>query len=488
MRATLLTLLLSAVVLAIAEVQELTSETFASFVADHPVALVSFVAPWCNYCQDFAPEFEAAAERLEHKGDVLGRVDCAEEKELCQSQGIPMYPTLLMFGKGEMNVYHGRRTAHAMELLVNRYHHPAVTTLASAVEATDFRQNDQITVMGYFDSDDKASAATFADIAVMYRDLFLFGFTSSAEFGRAENLTKPSILLYKSIDRAKETFSGSFEIPKIEDFLEVASMPLFGKFGANHTMYDPVFVRGGPVAFVFAEMAQERDQLAEQLRPIAESTKGRIVWMTADPVKDADLASQLALEAGIWPALAIRTGQGKSKYAYPVQGSTEALSVNLIREFADAFLAGNLVPSVRSEPVPSAQDDPVIRLVASTFDDTITASKKDAVVLYYSPTCPHCDAMMPTYDELGESLRSISDFITVAKIDATSNDVSPAIAGYPTLKLFRADLAGTEPRVFEGNRTLEGLLGFVKEHASAGVVDALEQAGSAMTDQGHDEL
>ena len=53
--------------------------------------------------------------------------------------------------------------------------------------------------------------------------------------------------------------------------------------------------------------------------------------------------------------------------------------------------------------------------------------------------------------------------VTIAKVDATANDVPDEISGFPTIKLFPAG-GKSDPIVYSGSRTIEDLAAFVKEN------------------------
>ena len=53
--------------------------------------------------------------------------------------------------------------------------------------------------------------------------------------------------------------------------------------------------------------------------------------------------------------------------------------------------------------------------------------------------------------------------VTIAKVDATANDVPDEIQGFPTIKLFPAG-GKEEPITYSGSRTMEDLAEFVKEN------------------------
>lgn len=95
-------------------------------------------------------------------------------------------------------------------------------------------------------------------------------------------------------------------------------------------------------------------------------------------------------------------------------------------------------------------------------------------------------SLAPKYEELGRLYAENPDLaskVTVAKIDATANDVPDEIQGFPTIKLFPAG-AKDSPVDYAGSRTVEDLANFIKENGKH-KVDALS-AASAKPEQGSD--
>jgi len=131
-------------------------------------------------------------------------------------------------------------------------------------------------------------------------------------------------------------------------------------------------------------------------------------------------------------------------------------------------------PSVKSEPVPEKQDGPVTVVVAKNYQDIVMDSDKDVLLEFYAPWCGHCKALAPKYDELAGMFKPFSDRITIAKVDATLNDVPDEIQGFPTIKLFKAG-SKDSPVDYTGSRTVEDLANFLRDSGT----HHIDAAGSA---------
>jgi protein disulfide-isomerase A1 len=75
-------------------------------------------------------------------------------------------------------------------------------------------------------------------------------------------------------------------------------------------------------------------------------------------------------------------------------------------------------------------------------------------------------SLAPNYEKLAELYTKNSDYnskVTIAKVDATLNDVPDEISGFPTIKLYPAG-DKKNPVEYSGSRTIEDLANFVKEN------------------------
>jgi protein disulfide-isomerase A1 len=73
-------------------------------------------------------------------------------------------------------------------------------------------------------------------------------------------------------------------------------------------------------------------------------------------------------------------------------------------------------------------------------------------------------SLAPKYEELAKLYAanpSYAEKVTIAKVDATANDVPEEIQGFPTIKLYPAG-SKDSPVDYSGSRTIEDLAQFVK--------------------------
>ena len=105
---------------------------------------------------------------------------------------------------------------------------PAVSTLEKD-KLEEFKTADKVVLVAYFAADDKTSNSTFLEVANSLRDDYLFGAISDADTAKAEGVSQPSIVLYKSFDEGKNTFTEKFDKDAIKKFAKTSATPLVGE-------------------------------------------------------------------------------------------------------------------------------------------------------------------------------------------------------------------------------------------------------------------
>ncbi|POS86560.1 hypothetical protein EPUL_001297, partial [Erysiphe pulchra] len=447
------------VVSAASHVVPLTKDTFTDFINQNDLVLAEFYVPWCGHCQALAPEYEEAASKLMEKKIRLVKVDCTEEAELCKSYDVDGYPTLKIFrGINDVSVYTGARKAPVIVSNMVKQSLPAVSILnKDTIE--DFKKADQVVLVAYLDVDDKITNSTYTALAEKLRETYLFGAIHDSELAKSEGVTFPAIVLYKSFDEGKVIHSGKIDGDEIEKFANTASTPLIGEIGPE--TFQGYMTSGVPIAYIFAQTEDLQKSLSDALRPVAEKFRGKVNFATIDAATFGAHATNVNLKADKFPAFAIHQTSGDKKFTFDQEKEITAES---IEQFVSQYVDGKLEPTIKSEPIPESNDGPVKVVVAKNFDEIVMDDSKDVILEFYAPWCGYCKALTPKYDILGKLYvdAKLSDKVTIAKIDATANDFSQDIEGFPTIMLFKAG-DKQNPITYEGDRDVEELIAFVKK-------------------------
>ncbi|PKY02910.1 protein disulfide isomerase [Aspergillus campestris IBT 28561] len=460
------------------DVVSLTKDNFDEFIKEHDLVLAEFYAPWCGHCKALAPKYEEAATQLKEKDIALVKVDCTEEEEVCRGLGVEGYPTLKIFrGLDDVKPYQGARQADALVSYMVKQSLPAVSTVTED-NLEEVKTLDKIVVIGYIDSEDKSNTEAFTSFAESQRDKYLFASTDDAALAKAEGVKQPSLVLYKDFDEKKAVYKGEMEQDAIFNWVKTASTPLVGELGPE--TYSDYITAGIPLAYIFAETQEEREKYAEDFKAIAEKHKGAINIATIDAKMFGAHAGNLNLDPERFPAFAIQDPEKNAKYPYDQSKEIKAKDVG---KFIQNVLEGKVEPSIKSEPIPETQEGPTTVVVAHSYQDLVINNDKDVLLEFYAPWCGHCKALAPKYDELATLYADFPE-VTIAKIDATANDVPDSITGFPTIKLYPAG-SKDSPVEYSGARTPEALADFIKENGKH-QVDAQAAAEKKAEEGGED--
>lgn len=102
------------------------SDFDASVTYSEDVWFINFYSPRCSHCHTLAPSWREMAKELE--GVIrIGAVNCADERQLCQMQGVHGYPSLLVFP--DKLKYQGDRTTKELVKFALSHVHVSVVEL-----------------------------------------------------------------------------------------------------------------------------------------------------------------------------------------------------------------------------------------------------------------------------------------------------------------------------------------------------------------------
>ncbi len=115
---------------------------------------------------------------------------------------------------------------------------------------------------------------------------------------------------------------------------------------------------------------------------------------------------------------------------------------------------------LKSQPVPTSQGAVTV-VVGKTFEKLVTNRTGDVFIEFYAPWCGHCKELEPKWDELGSLFKGTP--VTIAKIDATTNDFPPdwPVNGFPSI--FYVPLGGNWIQ-YDNDRELAAFVAFVDQH------------------------
>ncbi|TFK89825.1 protein disulfide isomerase [Polyporus arcularius HHB13444] len=466
------------------DVIDLNPANFDSTVNPESLVLVEFFAPWCGHCKALAPHYEEAATALKEKNIKLAKVNCVDEADLCQSNGIQGYPTLRVYRNGEYSEYTGPRKADGIISYMTKQSLPAVSEVTKD-NFDDFKTSDKIVAIAFVPSSTDAPAAEFSATANKHRDDYLFGLSTDPEVAAAAGVTPPAIVVFRSFDEPQTEYPypiASAQVKDIESWIGDLSIPIIDEVGAEN--YQTYATSGKPLAYLFVDPTDEKhNEYVDSIKPIAAKYKSKVNFVWIDAIKYGDHARALNLLESKWPSFVIQDLQKQLKYPYD---QSKEVAPEDVEEQVQLFLDHKLEPQLKSQPIPEVQDEPVFNLVGKQFEEVVFDDDRDVFVEFYASWCGHCKRLKPTWDSLGEHFAELKDRVTIAKMEATENDLPPTVpfrvSGFPTLK-FKP--AGTRDFIdYDGDRSLESLIAFVEENAKNSLDPKVPSSNSTPAQEG----
>jgi len=306
---SLLVLFSLALVAFASDVIELSANNFDAVLAENPLILVEFYAPWCGHCKHLAPEYEKAAADLKADGIPIANIDADNEanKELASTYEIKGFPTLKIFRNGKFSSdYQGGRTATDIVSFMRKQALPAISKLTSVDEIKEFSGKDKVVIIGFFDKEDSQEFKDFTTVAEKFRNDFMFGAVIGDSAANKEFSVEktPSVILFKKFDEGKNVLT-SDKFSELESFVSVNSVPLIDEIGPGN--YQKYVESGVPLGYLFVDpsVSGQMEDYIERLRETAKSTKGKINWVYIDWTKYARHSERLGLSGKVVPCMSI---------------------------------------------------------------------------------------------------------------------------------------------------------------------------------------
>ncbi|KAF0293394.1 DnaJ subfamily C member 10 [Amphibalanus amphitrite] len=420
---------------------------------------INFYSPGCSHCHDLAPEWRRMARELENVIRV-GAVNCAEERSLCRQQGIHGYPTLLFYPERER--YEGDRIAERLVRHVLRRLSAAPIDVDASNVAHLSRRSAVLAErpwLLFFEGGEErptpASEDTRLKVAAMMDGVVNVGQVSCAESELCDTLQPPGAVVYYP---AGEVTADSGQTIDSLDAQEIAAAAL--------RLLPPLpTLTEEEYQSMRASLRKDRDggalpwlvELAADLAPTMELVRlPTLLASTSFARLDCSTLAHLCkqLHVSKYPAFVLFKPAARGGGYELFHGRATAHRVAAFARDAAAASLSVLGP----EELESALRDGQPR-----------------VVDFFAPWCPPCMRLMP---ELRKASAQQSA-LPFGSVDCTAHAALCSrynIRSYPTVIVYNK----SEPHVYRGPHTADGLLDFIE--------DTLRPAVVALNDHVQQEL
>ena len=447
----------------------LTDYYFNEFINNNDYVFVKFYAPWCGHCQQMAPALAQAATSLAKKGSQvkIAKVDCTEEFQTCKTMGINGYPTMSFFYKADRIEYTGSRNAQDLEnWLTKKTIFPS--KLVNTIDEIEQIKNSNEVVLVYFGEADLNIFITFA----MSYEHAVYVHTNSSFLREHYKANEDSVVLFKNFDELRNDLPILNSVQALKTFVENRTVPSVINYDSRYER----FIYGNlPVLVAFFEKTDSSaNSINEILTDYSKRLKGRYMVVKSSIIgNQKNFADSIGIREKHLPAILIiqSTNRGLNKY---IMDKSLTIDSNNVRKFIADFQTNSLPKFIKSEDVPEYQPNPVIKVVALTFDSIVKDPTKDVLIEFMAPWCGHCQRLAPILNQLGIALETSKNHI-VANIDATMNEVEYQITGYPTIMFFPANNKHSPiTYVRNNNDTVDDFLKFITQHSFNKIENSLD--------------
>ena len=340
---------------------------------------------------------------------------------------------------------------------------PATKTLKTVEEVEKFQKDNDV-VLVYFGSN-KADIEEFTKVARKNED-FPFGVVEAEDvikkFSKAG-----TIVLFKNFDEGKRELTEIKE-RAIDEFIDKFSAPKVMKFDEKAAQI--IFGKALPAILLFAsEKSEKWGEYEKLMKSVSEKLNGKLKVVLTD-IKEgiaARFAEYIGIKENELPSVRIADTRADFK-KYNMEGE---INEKNILKFVEDWENNKLKPYLKTAEEPKENNGDVFVVVGKTFEKEVINNDKDVMLLFYAPWCGHCKALHPKYEEVAKKLKEKNPKLLLAKIDATENEVeSVNISGFPTVKFYPGNKKDKAPLDYNGDRSVEDIIKFIKTNAATPIV------------------
>ena len=445
----------------------LTDSTIEKAINQFENLIIYFYAPWCGHCKTFEPEYQKSSKILKKDNIYLAKIDSSNNNLSAQKYKINGFPSILFFKNGVPFEFEGARSSRELIIWGRKKAGIPIQLLKSKEDIENFKTNNDISLIYFGDIEEEIKK--FSDVSMIIEEYPFAIVTNISLINIYSN--NGTIVLFKHFDEKKVELK-NFNKKKIIDFIQENSLPKVMLFNDRSAQY--IFQKKHPALILFEQKdSEDWNYYGNIMTQVSEKIKGKIVIVMTDISEG--ISSRLADYVGIkekdLPLVSILDTRKDFK-KYIMKGD---INYDNIIQFFQDFEENKLKRALKSEKEPKNNNGIVRIIVGKTFEKEVINNDKDIMLIFYAPWCNHCKEFMPKYEEAANKLKE-NDKLILAKIDGSANEVENiTISGFPTLFFFPGNKKNEKPIQYNGKRTTEDLIEFIKKYSSNKIKEKIEK-------------
>ena len=258
-----------------------------------------------------------------------------------------------------------------------------MSELKGADKVKEFASSERVVIIGVFTDKESKEAKDFVSVANSLRDSIVFGYTFDKDVLSEHKVSAPGVILFKTFDEKMNVFKGALTVDSLENFIADHSMPNMDEIGPDN--FETYVKKKLPILYLFVSNDEERKAAGAEVEPLSNDYKGKISFVYLDASKYGTHAESVNLKQ-TWPALGMADLEKNTKYPFD---QSKKIEKSAVKSWLDKFIAGNLEPSYKSDPIPDSNDAPVKVVVNKNYQSIVGDVSKDVFVEFYAPWCGH---------------------------------------------------------------------------------------------------
>lgn len=247
----------------------------------------------------------------------------------------------------------------------------------------------------------------------------------------------PHVILVKNYDEPYVHYNGNMIASELFNFAHLNSIPLIAPISQDYKRL--AFMTSKSVIIMFTSHIEEQEYTG--IYEIALKKRKGMLFAIANPNKPnaefdnfADILGW-SKEMGDTAFLVVDRGRG-GYYKMESNGIT----AEHIEQLIQGYISNKIHKYYKSEPVPSSNDDPVLKIVGKNFNEIIKDQSKNVIILFTSAKCTKCYNYLESLRAAAANMKDRTDLvfgtfnITLNSAEGLTIYDTPELRGYSKLK------------------------------------------------------